>query len=214
MSMDPRLRAAVDASAQWYDDVFAALAIPATRGEQLWVAGAEPPRWHSAVKTLCPDVSTATVIEAMSPFVHGTVADSFGDQDLHDDGFELLIDASWLHLAAPEPARAPGGWHVVADRTGRGAWNTAHGTDVPEHLRITLLGRYDDHRLVAGAALNDADASCGISNTWGAEWPDVVRVAASLRPGADLTAYAHGADRDAAVEAGFSPVGPQRVWIR
>ena len=88
--MDPRLRAAVAASVAWYDDVFAALRIPVARRGELWVAGGPPPPYHSAVKTLVPGVATEDVLAAMTAFDHGTVADSFGDQDLAPHGFDLL----------------------------------------------------------------------------------------------------------------------------
>ena len=203
--MDPRLRAAVAASVAWYDDVFAALGIPVVRREDLWVAGGPPPPYHSAVKTLVPGVPTEDVLAAMTAFDHGTVADSFGDQDLAPHGFDLLIDATWLHRPGSTGAM-PAGWRVVAD---------ARWTDgVPSHPRLTFLGRHDDGDLVAGVVLHDTAGAVGVSNGWNASWADVVAAAGAVHPGRDLVDYAAGDDLAAALDAGFAALGPQRVWLR
>ena len=203
------------ASVQWYDDVFAALGIPATRDDGLWVAGGAPPRWHSAVKTLRPGVPTTAVLDALAPFPRGTAADSFGDQDLRRRGFRLIVDAQWLHReAAPAPAGPPAGWRAVHDPAGRAAWNESRDTDVPSHPRIALLGRWEGGRLMGGTVLHEAGGVLGVSNTWNAAWDEVLELAAALHPGVPLTAYAADGDLEAAVAAGFAPVGPQRVWTR
>jgi hypothetical protein len=212
--MDPRTSAAVAASVQWYDDVFAAYGIPVTRGDGLWVAGSEPPRWHSAVKTTEPGLTQEAVLSAMDRFPHGSVADSFGELDLEPFEFTLLIAATWLHLPGASGAAMPDGWHVVEDTAALGAWNLANDTVVPAHPRITVVGRYDGDQLVAGVALNDSAQAVGVSNSWNVGWSDVVSVAAAVHPGRDLTMYAAAADRDAALAHGFASVGPQHVWVR
>jgi hypothetical protein len=212
--MDPRLRVAVDASLAWYDDVFAALGIPASRHDGLWVAGGQPPRWHSAVKTLAPGVPASDVLAAMGPFPHGTVADSFGDQELDAHGFRLLIDATWLHRPGDAGSPMPDGWAVVHDPAALSAWNSAGDTDVPAHPRITVLGRYADGRLTGGVVLHDTPGAVGVSNARGAGWPEVLAVAAAVHPRRALVDYAEGDDLEAAIAAGFTPLGPQRVWVR
>ena len=212
--MDPRLRLAVATSVRWYDDVFAALGIPASRSGGLWVAGGQPPRWHSVVKTLVPGVPTSDVVAAMASFPCGTVADSFGDQQLDAHGFALLIDATWLHRPGAAGGPMPEGWAVVRDPAALSAWNAAGDADVPAHPRITVLGRYADGRLTGGLVLHDTPGAVGVSNTWDAGWPEVLSVAAAVHPGRDLVDYAQGDDLEAALAAGFTPLGPQRVWLR
>ena len=90
------LAAAVDASRRWYDGIFDAHGLPASSDGRLWVAGGEPPPFHSAVKTLLRGVGVDAVLRAMEPYPHGSVADSFGEFDLRSHGFELLIDATWV----------------------------------------------------------------------------------------------------------------------
>jgi hypothetical protein len=213
--MDPRTSAAVASSVQWYDDVLASYGIPVARKDRLWVAGAEPPRWHSAVKTTEPGaLPLDAVLSAMSPFAHGSVADSFGELDLEPCGFTLLIAATWLHLPGPATAGMPHGWHIVDEAAALDAWNLANDTVVPAHPRITILGRYQGDQLVGGVALNDSAQAVGVSNSWKVDWPDVVAVAAAVHPGRDLVTFAAGAERDAALSHGFAPVGPQHVWVR
>jgi hypothetical protein len=212
--MDPRTSAAVAASVQWYDDVFAAYRIPVVREHGLWVSGASPPRWHSSVKTTEPGVPREAALGAMEPFPHGSVADSFGELDLEGAGFRLLIAATWLHLPGSVGAVLPDGWRVVADPAALAAWNVANDTVVPAHPRITVLGRYDGDRLLGGVALNDSEAAVGVSNGWNVAWPDVVSAAAVVHRGRDVTTYAAGVEREAAVEVGFAPVGPQHIWAR
>ena len=102
------------ASLQWYEDVFALHGIPTAVDDGLWRALAEPPRWHSAAKTLRPDVSVEQVVEAVAGFGPCSVADSYGTLDLTGVGFERLFTASWLHRA-PLPPDA-----CVAAGMGRG----------------------------------------------------------------------------------------------
>jgi hypothetical protein len=211
--VDARTLAAVAASVQWYDDVFAAYRIPVVREHGLWVSGSLPPRWHSSVKTTEPGVPRAAALRAMEPFPRGSVADSFGELDLEGSGFRLLIAATWLHRAGSVGTVLPDGWRVVDDPAALEAWNVANDTVVPAHQRITVLGRYDGDRLLGGVALNDSSAAVGVSNGWNVTWQDVVSAAAVVHPGRALTTYAAGVDREAAVDC-FAPVGPQHVWAR
>src|SRR3954451_19355163 len=77
--MDPRIRAAVDASRHWYDDVFALHGIPVRIDGGLWSALGPPPPWHSAAKTLEPGVEIERVVRAVANLGPCAVADSFGD---------------------------------------------------------------------------------------------------------------------------------------
>jgi hypothetical protein len=105
--MDPRLRAAVDASRAWYDDVLALHAVPVRVEDGLWQALGDPPPWHSSVKTLEPGVAPERVLEAAENRARCGVADSFGELDLGGDGFGLVVDATWLHRPADRSGAGP-----------------------------------------------------------------------------------------------------------
>jgi hypothetical protein len=224
--MDPRLREAVDASRRWYDAVFALHGIGVRVEEGLWSALGPPPPWHSAVKTLEPGIGPGRVVAAAAGFEHCAVADSFGDLELDRHGFTLLIDAVWLHRgpADEEPATLPGGWSVVDGPATLSAWATAHDytgvlpPGVLEDPRFRVLAHHRDGVLTGGAVTHDGGGAVGLSNAWGTgevrRSVDVLRAAAALHPGRALTDYAEGPEMDAMVATGFTPLGPQRVWLR
>ena len=127
--MDPRLRTAVDASVRWYDDVFALHGVPAAVQDRVWTSLGPPPPWHSAVKTVEPDADVDAVLRAMELHEHGSVADSFGTLDLAPHGFDLLIDARWLHRPAPTTTGGlPPGWSVVTQPGLLDSWNEHNET--------------------------------------------------------------------------------------
>jgi hypothetical protein len=224
--MDPRLRAAVDASRQWYDDVFALHGVPVRVDDGLWSALGPPPPWHSAVKTLEPGIDTERVVRAVESLEHCAVADSFGDLEPERHGFELLIEARWVHRGpvGEAPDRFPEGWSVVDTVEELAEWAAAHDyTDVLppavlDHPRFRILACRQDGALAGGAVTHDAGDVVGLSNGWGAgavaTSTGVLAAVAVLHPGRPVTDFAEGAELDAMVAAGFTPLGPQRVWMR
>jgi hypothetical protein len=220
-----RLRTAVEASLGWYEDVFAAHGVATHVDTDLWRAIGNPPRWHSAVKTLQPGVTVDQVQRACERFPRASVADSFGTLDLSTAGFQVLFRATWLHhppLEATE--RLPHGWSVVSDELQLEEWNIAHDTvgvilpSLLTHPRFTILAKHVDDRLVGGAVLHDSAATVELSNSWTltGDEPDpqlLLRCVSNLRPGRAVVGY-HRGDLAALEHAGFLGVGPQVVWAR
>jgi hypothetical protein len=226
--MDPRLRAAVDTSLAWYEDVFALHDIPTRTANGLWWALRAPPPWHSGVKTTGPGVDVRQVLA-----VHGggAVADSFGDLDLRPHGFRVLLDAMWVHHAplSTPPSQLPAGWRVVGDPEMLAEWSRAHdyvGVLSPEVLdrpSFTVLARHSGGALVGGAVVHLPSGSrhrgVGLSNTWAADsstidHAELLAVIATLHPGAEVTDFAHGDGLELMLAAGYATLGPQRVWLR
>jgi hypothetical protein len=226
--MDPRLRAAVDASVQWYDAVFGLHGIETRVQDGLWSALDRPPPWHSAVKTVAPGIPPERVVRAAAGFEHCAVADSFGDLELAGHGFAVLIEATWLHLDLDldrvTTGRLPDGWSVVDTVDVLTEWTAAHDyagvlpPAVLEDDRFRILARHRRGLLVGGAVVHDGGRALDLSNSWGAarmtESDEVLRAVTALHPARAVTSYAQGAERDALMEAGFTPLGPQRVWVR
>jgi hypothetical protein len=224
--VDPRLRAAVDTSLAWYDDVFALHGIPTQEDGGLWWALCPPPPWHSGVKTTEPGVGADRVLDVHR---HGAVADSFGDLDLAPYGFTMLVDATWVHhppIAEP-PSRLPQGWSAVREAGLLAEWNLAHdytGVLLPPVLdqpAFTVLARHVRGVLAGGAVVHRGGrtGAIGLSNTWsatsaGVDHGEVLAAVGALHPGSAVTDYAQGADLSAMVAAGYAPLGPQRVWVR
>jgi hypothetical protein len=225
--VDPRLRAAVDASLGWYVDVFALHAIPARTRRGLWSALADPPPWHSAAKTLEPGVEAAHVVLATGGFERCSVADSFGDLALDRHGFELLFEAAWFHRPPTDGPSGPlpQGWSVVSTAPDLAAWNEAHdytGVLVPgvlDNPRFRILARHRDGALVGGAVTHRGTDVVDLSNVWGGDddptmYDEVLAALQALHPGRAVTGYADGPELDEMLARGFTGIGPQRVWIR
>jgi hypothetical protein len=219
--------AAVETSRRWYDDVFALHDVPVWSDDHLWVALEDAPPWHSVVKTLTPGVGRDAVLAAMERHEHGTVADSFGVLDLGEEGFSLLIDATWVHHDGFADAVWPEGWSVVRDRDLLAAWAAARDyaevlvPAVLDHPRLRVLARVVDGVPVAGAIIHDAGQVAGLSNVWVADekhgTPDhaaLLACLAVLHPGRAVTDYAWGEDLPPLLAAGYVAVGPQLVWLR
>ena len=218
--------AGVRASLAWYEDVFAVHGIPARSDDALWWALAEPPPWHSAVKTLRPDVTSDRVLRAVEGFEHCSVADSYGTLDLAAAGFARLFTASWLHRESPPPAATlPDGWHVVTEPGELATWNVRHdytGVLLPGflgHPRFAVLARHAADGPVEGAVLHEADGTVELSNAWalggsGEDVASMVACAAVLHPGRPLVGYAHGEELNHWLDAGFRVTGTHVVWLR
>ena len=222
--MDRRLRLAVDASVAWYDDVHALHGIPVHVGHGVWATLGQTIPWHSAAKTVEPGVSAERVVDAVSALPHCAVADSFGDLALDARGFTLLLEATWVHLERAPEEGLPEGWSVIADADTLAEWSTAHdyvGVLPPAallHPRLQVLACHRGGALVGGAVIHDGPGALGFSNSWGAgavaSSEEVLAAVGALHPGRAVTDFAQGAELEAMLAAGFTPLGPQRVWVR
>lgn len=224
--MDERTHLAVQASLAWYEDVFGVHGIPNDVDDGLWRALGEPPRWHSAAKTLRPDIAADQVRRAVDRFEHCSVADSYGTLDLEGDGFDRLFTATWVFRPPrAQPARSwPSGWAVVGPQH-LTAWNCAHDTTgvlVPallHHPRFTLLAHHSRATVVAGAVLHLAGDAVELSNLWALGDPAdevaaALRCAEVLHPDRPVVGYSRGDELDLLTDAGCQPVGPHVVWVR
>lgn len=224
---DRRLDVAVRASLAWYEDVFRVHRIRTRYEGGLWSACGEPPRWHSAAKTVHPDVPEARVVGAVEQFESCSVADSHGTLDLEGHGFHVLFRATWLFRAAPVSSTPswPDGWSVVSDEDELAAWNTAQDTTdvlVPallQHPRFTFLVRHASAQMVAGAVLHHVDDALELSNTWSRaeeadEIPSMLRCADVLYSDLPVVGYSRNDTLRSYTDAGFDTLGPQVVWVR
>lgn len=220
------LRAAVDASLSWYDALCALHGVPCGIEDDVWCAYAPPPPLHSTAKTVEPGARPDRALAAITG--EGSIADSFGAFDLSGEGYRLLFEAQWIFRPAPDSAfgsrlLAPG-WSTVRTESELGAWTDRHDTAavlLPALLQrsaFRLIARRDDHGYGAGAVLHLGTGVVDVSNVWstseGLDWTELVSAAAALFPGRALVGYERGDALDQATTAGFTALGPQRVWIR
>jgi hypothetical protein len=223
--MDARLRAAVDASVCWYDELFALHGVAHRMADGLWWALGPPPPLHSAAKSVQPWAPSQLTLRRVAPFAHCSVADSFGALEL--PGFDLLFEARWLYREPPRmpPTPLPTGWTPVRTAEELAEWTAHHDTTgvlLPGLLSrsdITILGLRVDQEFVAGAVVHGCHGVASLSNVWTApgrepDWPELVRVVHAVRPAVAVVGYEQGENVSRAGEAGFADVGTQLVWIR
>ena len=220
--MDHRLRCAIDASIGWYDDLCALHGTGSTLVDGLWTALGPPPPLHSAAVTVEESVTAEQVLDRLAGGPRGGVKDSFATVDLGVAGWQLLFEATWMHLAAPAvPATVPPGWQEVRDIPSLDRWTAGHDTAevlLPGLLDLAhfrILAKVEGDRVVAGAVARLGSGVVDVSNAHGdgLDWSELVTMVASILPGRPLVGYERGDDLAAALGIGFSPVGTLRVWV-
>ncbi len=220
----PRLRAAVDASIGWYEDLCALHGTASVLRDGIWSAVGPPPPLHSGAVVVEPGVPVEQVLERRRA-TSGGVKDSFSDVDLGAQGFALLFSASWIHRR-PHPAvrTLPLGWTVVRGAGHLAAWTAGHDTaDVllPGLLRsahLVVLERQVDGMAVAGAVARLGSGTVDVSNVHAApghdvDWSELAAVVAHLFPDRPLVGYERGTALAGALAGGFTTIGELRVWV-
>jgi hypothetical protein len=124
------------------------------------------------------------------------------------------------------PARAGLSWRPVHDLSDLHAWVTAHGEAeallpsvlAQPDLRLFLAADGDEVR--GGLAFSRSTHAVGVSNLFATGvdpalvWDDVAGLASRSFPGLPIVGYEAGDDLVRAQRAGFTPLGPLRIWIR
>ncbi|MFD5412903.1 hypothetical protein [Streptomyces nojiriensis] len=218
-------RAAVN-NAVWCGAVCRAHEVVARyEGAGLWASASRTPPLYPDAVTLEPGAAARDVVRAVDIDSPGcSVKDSFADLDLAGDGFEVLFEAQWIHrpAGAPLPASEADAaglvWSEVSGAGELAGWEAASGGVFPSVLLgadgvVFLAGRAGG-RIVAGGVASTGGGVVGVSNVFGAAWAGVLGAAAVRWPALDVVGYEHGEDLEAAVRAGFAPIGPLRVWLR
>ena len=226
--MDDRLASAVAASAAWYAAIFKLHKVAFGQEAGLWAAQAPPPPLHSAVKTLRPGIDTDRVLAALRRAGTGGVADSFGDLPLDEANFTLLFESSWIFRRAATPStRAPAStdqWTTVRTAAGLAAWTARHDTsdvllpgvlDLPS---MSILEHHDEAGAAMGAIAHRTGSVVSVSNVHATsghrvDWRRLTDAVTALHPGYPIVGYERGPELEAAKDAGFDVVGPQRVWV-
>ena len=222
---DP-LTLAVREHAAWCDLVCRLHRFAPEGDARLWWSARRSPDLVPDAATLVPDLPVLDVLGRIADSPGASVMDSFATLDLTDQGWIAGDDATWI--ARPPGADADGAgastFAVVRERFAFAAWCRAWGGAagvLPAGLRrasgVTVLGREGDAGFADGAILHrtriGGTTVVGLWNAFGA-WAEVAAAAGHRHPEAWIVGYEHGARLDAALGAGFTAVGPLRVWHR
>jgi hypothetical protein len=225
--MDPRLRAAVDASVGWYGDICALHGVGATMADGLWSTLVAPPPLHSDAVVVEPGVTADAVRNRLDGRAHCGVKDSFATMDLSADGMDLLFSASWMHRkAGPWQERSmPPGWAVVSSVPQLAAWTGLHDTSdvllppLLQRAHFRIVAKYVDDGIVAGAVARLGSGFVDLSNVYAVpehqlDWAELAEVVGATFPGRSLVGYERGDALSAALAGGFVATGELRVWVR
>jgi hypothetical protein len=222
---DP-LTFAVRENAAWCDLVCRLHRFTPQGDARLWWSARRTPDLVPDAVTLVPDLPVLDVLGRITDSFGASVKDSFATLDLTDQGWTVLFDATWV-------ARPPkmGGddevasaFAIVREKLAFAAWCRAWGGPagvLPTGLRrapgVTVLGREGHDGFTDGAIVHRTEiggtAVAGLWNAFGA-WGDVADAASHRHPEAWIVGYERGAALDASLAAGFTAVGPLRVWNR
>jgi hypothetical protein len=226
--VDDRLRCAVDANVGWHKDICAMHGVESDLVDGLWWSRQAAPRLHSDAVVVETTVRVETIVGRLADRGQCAVKDSFASVDLSPYGFRVLFTAMWLHHRPTSPisnADAPTGWSVVTARRELEDWNRQHETaDVlPPSLlgraHFRVLAKRTRQHIVAGAVARFGSGVVDISNVFAipgeqVDWAELGDVVHLLFPNRSLVGYESGDQLGAATSAGFTPVGPLRVWQR
>ncbi len=141
------------------------------------------------------------------------VKDSFAALDLARQGFDLLLEASWMRATVPaEGSTTDIEWRRDDDGDGPAL---PHG----DTGFVRFTGRRG-FRVVAGGMLYRGAGVVGLTNVVAeaadavAVWRSLIVLAAQAFPRLPLVGYESGDDLAAALDAGFEIGDPLRVWVR
>ena len=238
---DPLLLAAVRNNADWCDAVCRARGIARRFTERLWInERATPPYYPNIIMLRSTSEALMRELGDTIVRVRGAVGDqisikdSCADVDLAPFGLRVLFDAQWIGrratLAAPPSSVAGVEWTSVRDEGGLDAWKTAWDREIlavdpifsPDLLDNTDVAFIAGRRggvIVAGAIVNKSAGAVGLSNVFAltedarAFRAGCVAAAMAWAPGMPIVGYESGDALGAALELGFEPLGPLRVWV-
>ncbi|MFD3540709.1 hypothetical protein ACFWUQ_14555 [Streptomyces sp. NPDC058662] len=218
--IDARLRRAVLNNADWCHAVCAAHGLPGDvrDGGAVWASAARTPPLYPDAITLDASATAEDVLPAIDTDGSGcSVKDSFARLDLEDAGFEVIVEAQWIHRPAGTPVATAGdGGDGAASGGGRAdallwsrvsspqelvdweaAWGGGESTGLfrPELLLrkdIAFLAGRSGGRIVAGAVGGRGSGVVGVSNVFTADEDRADAVWAAVL--AEVTALWPGAD--------------------
>jgi hypothetical protein len=209
--------------------------------ELAWTHEAETPRYYPNVVTLdARSLGLLAMLDRMHakrPLGAWSLKDSFAAFDeLRTRGWRVLFSAHWLVLPAPsvvDPKGDARAWRVhdtAALASWELGWRRAAGdaegerTFLPgllgdEQVAVIALG-LEGEQITAGAIAYRGAGVVGLSNLFGPreqrenQCATAVRAAGHIFPGLPIVSYARGEQLQLALDAGFSSLGPLRVWTK
>ncbi|MGH2417852.1 MAG: hypothetical protein ACRDFY_05920 [Candidatus Limnocylindria bacterium] len=226
MTVEARLRRAIDGNVGWYDAIFGLHGIGALLADGLWSALGPPPPYHSHAVVVEPSVTLDTVEARIGEIPNAGFKDAYASLDAMRLGMAVLFEATWIHREPGAPtAGDPSAWTDVRTPDQLAAWNAGWDTAdvlipaVLDRAAFRVMARIADGEIVAGAVARLGTGAVDVSNVHGVgdhvvDWAQLTAAIAARFPDRPMVGYEHGKDLEDAMRDGWDAVGPLRVWVR
>ena len=216
--VDHRVALAAGNNADWCDLVCRAHGVRTERDQDVWVALRRSPPLYPDAVTLRQ--TTPAFLERIDTSPGCSVKDSFASADLSGYGFRVLFEAEWIHRP-PTPGHVRRGldWSPVRTPGELRLWDAPLSPALLDNPAVVILTARDGDDVVAGVVGNRSAEVAGLSNMTirtadpDQVWAEAGDVLGGYFPGLPLVGYESGESLDLAHRAGFSSVGPLRVWL-
>ncbi|GER91824.1 hypothetical protein KDW_59860 [Dictyobacter vulcani] len=235
------LQLAVFNNAVWCDTVCQSHAAPGEFQETYWLHPRQTPTYYPNLVTLAPadrldlqQPALATFLKEKQPHTI-SVKDSFADLDLAPFGFQQLFEAQWIFRPATTGAahvqKAGIQWKKIESEAELLAWESAWAhTDLEQNdtfrrallanTDICIVAAYKEDQIMAGAIGNRTTGVIGLSNIFTPEqdtqmyWAGILDLLTSYYPAMPIVGYEQNESLEQALQAGFTTLGPLRVWLK
>jgi hypothetical protein len=225
MTVDARLRLAIDGNVGWYEAIFALHGIGSVLDGGLWSAVGTPPPFHSHALVVEPGVPIETVEARIGDVPNASFKDGFATLDATRIGMSPLFEATWIYRAPGASRGDASAWVDIRTVADLAAWNAGWDTDevlvpgVLDRAQLRVLARVVDGAIEAGAVARLGSGAVDVSNVHGVgdhrvDWAEVSAAVAARFPGRPMVGYERGDDLEAARAGGWQALGPLRVWAR
>ncbi|SET03532.1 hypothetical protein [Paenibacillus sp. NFR01] len=199
--------------------------ISSTLKKHIWKTTSKAPTFYPDMITSNGCATVDEVIENIGNNDISSIKDSFASLDMSPLDFEMLFTAEWIYhepVANLEPVKR--GWCHVTTEKDLADWASFHLSE--NVIRPELLGRPDvkiylSRKIgdVAGFLANLGADAVGISNVFSSVncnnvWSDILQIVAFDFPGLPMVGYQRGDGLTAALQSGWTSVGPLNVWVR
>jgi hypothetical protein len=217
---------AARSNADWCDLVCRTYGVETRFTDHSWVALRRTPPLYPDAVTLTGGARAGEVLRLVDSTPGCSVKDSFADLELAGDGLRVLFEAEWIYRAPSSVDRIEAGlpWVTVRTPEELRAWGAAHGgafhPELLDNPAVTILAVRDGDRLAAGVIGHRTSAAVDVSNLFTTTadpdrvWASAVAALSAWAPGLPLVGYEGDESLADARSAGFTAVGPLRVWLR
>jgi hypothetical protein len=243
---DRRIEQAAYNNAMWCDTICRIHGSPGAFLDGIWINRRETPHSYPNAVTLTGDRGRDAQIAHIRDLTHfaipgqWAIKDSFATLELASLGFRILFEANWIYRDSAAPRldgdSAGARWARIDGEAELAHWELAwrgQSTGNPDPCRermfppslladeaVTVIGVYQDERIVAGAIASRTEDVAGMSNLFLAEpggeqlLPGCIAGIMDAFPGLPIVGYERGRCLAAVRDRGFSTLGPLRIWLK